>query len=1346
MSLRNSPVYKVGLWLLTAACLAGAGYFGYRLYAMSSPPAKQVQAISAAYNAGLEAYKQKNWNEAALRFDEARILSDKTLASVLEEVQKGKATDEQVSLIRAEVHWLRARAIRDHAFAKSQVEGNPIRDSDDTQTGESFRAYGAIRDQKEQLEALTSLFEAARGSTEPELLKDCIRAFVVQAPIQWNIVEPICRKAVEQNPKDARALYYLARFEYEQPYTNGQSPTELQKDSNRIEKARTLLASAKQAGSLYWRTVGLEAAVLNWNVETAGARKLKPAETQAAEKSVDDLLFERQNGAIAQLARGEKFTNPGTADINGVKSVLTVGATRAAADARKPNGSVEKVRFVADSALGLARRSIEDPMLVPHQADIIATVVEIAEKTQLYQSKSDPAAWREFLTQLDGVIAKLPEVVKTRPQVRLQLAHIAVLDSDRIAREDPARARELVERAIKQAEDGLKAAEEAKVPETSLYDYHKLIAEWSLFLRKKDGSIDAHIKKLRDSTYPRVKALGQFLEAVQAEHQGRLEKARKLLQPLANDRSLGEMSVRANMFLVNLSLATGNPSAALGSLRELEPILQKREDLSPEEKAWAGQLGQSMDDIVSLQVVATLSSAMQILNRFARENPGKAVPGELISGQEQSVDKLLKKLRAPSRGDLNARMAIARYLAATKRRDVAEVKLAELATDYPESVEILRARTELAAAPTSASEGPFNPNGVAQADAMIRKFLKDYPADRQGKLYYAEWLVKTDRAQKAIDYLKDPNTFPGGGDDTVQRVIAGAMYGAGQRDEARKILGSLAPTARIDAVLIQAAGTKEAAEKKIKEAIDRYDNIGLFRVYEGALLLSERKYEEAIREFSSALEFTQVTENARKGLLQALLAYGDQDPAKARETAIRLAAELPDEGGVLIAAAMDALSLEEVGAPDDRWEQTKTMYAAVNRWETLANKAGTARPEILLTKALFRMFAGDLTGAKREATTSLNQYSNHMPTILLLADLYLSPPVDTARAREYYDSAVRENPKHPELPYLDARIKQASGDLAGAATVYERLLSDETQLATAFPLLVGVLEAEGKKTEALAKAREWMSKLPGDSRANREVIRLYAVNNMKDQAVKAADEFIARAVEDAGKALAKRDPALTKEEAERVLKDTRANATLDVVAAFFRARDVAEAEKRAQQVLSTHPKATVALMFLADCARVQNHWDQALSTYLKVLKESPRHFVAGNNAAWILSEQKNDPAAALAIVEDIRKGANGVRPIAAERLPAEFLDTIGAIYMKLKDADRMTEMRSLFDAAARRYPSDPRMLLYLGHAQAQVGEKSKALVSLDAAIKLAGEKNSISPEENKRVVEAAEAEKKRIRG
>src|SRR5262249_30735575 len=77
MTMRRSRGYRIALILLSVACLGGAGYLGYRTFFETQSVSKNLKAAESSYDRGSAAFQQKNWNDAATRFDEAKLLADK---------------------------------------------------------------------------------------------------------------------------------------------------------------------------------------------------------------------------------------------------------------------------------------------------------------------------------------------------------------------------------------------------------------------------------------------------------------------------------------------------------------------------------------------------------------------------------------------------------------------------------------------------------------------------------------------------------------------------------------------------------------------------------------------------------------------------------------------------------------------------------------------------------------------------------------------------------------------------------------------------------------------------------------------------------------------------------------------------------------------------------------------------------------------------------------------------------------------------------------------------------------------------------------------------------------------
>ena len=73
--------------------------------------------------------------------------------------------------------------------------------------------------------------------------------------------------------------------------------------------------------------------------------------------------------------------------------------------------------------------------------------------------------------------------------------------------------------------------------------------------------------------------------------------------------------------------------------------------------------------------------------------------------------------------------------------------------------------------------------------------------------------------------------------------------------------------------------------------------------------------------------------------------------------------------------------------------------------------------------------------------------------------------------------------------------------------------------------------------------------------------------------------------------------------------------------------------------------------------------EQAIQDYEAVYKERPGDLLAGNNLAWLLVKEKGEIGRPLDLIEEVRKGQFSHKTISPERLPLEFLDTLGVVYL-----------------------------------------------------------------------------------
>jgi hypothetical protein len=207
--------------------------------------------------------------------------------------------------------------------------------------------------------------------------------------------------------------------------------------------------------------------------------------------------------------------------------------------------------------------------------------------------------------------------------------------------------------------------------------------------------------------------------------------------------------------------------------------------------------------------------------------------------------------------------------------------------------------------------------------------------------------------------------------------------------------------------------------------------------------------------------------------------------------------------------------------------------------------------------------------------------------------------------------------------------------------------------------------------------------------------------------------------------------------------------------AFKQAAAWSEAERWAGHVLNERPDSIEGNLLLGDIylqrlnaeswVFLRPIWaEKAYATYGKVYALHKGHVVAGNNLAWLLASEMNEPEKALAIAREVRQGVYSKRPRSGDRLPAELLDTFGLIQSRLEKPELNAEMRDLFQAAVRRYSGDPRMFLHLGRTYAALKDRTRANEHFTTAIAVSRSRTMLPASLRQSVILEAEAEQKKL--
>jgi predicted Zn-dependent protease len=1321
--------------------LGGAGFLVYKTFFQQGGAAAVLQAAEQSYQAGNLNYAS-NPQESAIRYDEANLSTDKAL-KLLEQDEKKGMPKEELERLRGQMYWLKARALRDRAYAKAKAEGKEkeLIESLDTTTNEKYRNYFHIPDRKEQVEALSALRAAADLlPNEPELNKEITRVEISINPVNWKSAEPILRNTIrlnsdidKQKPRElSRAHYFLAKYYFEQPTESlGWYPTPPDKrEHGKITEAKTHLEAAKKYGAPYWRTAHLEADILGWELMDAKKGKNK-SNIESTTKALETALFAKE-GILDRASKKEQYTALSELDVRGIFGVhniamwyATQGVTGSAADKAGKAEQVIQSLLTASNYLG------ESPLAEPYLPDAGETVAQQLLYAQQVLANTKPKVWRQTVEEVQAFFKKYPKA-EVRPATTMRMAQVAEIDGRLDRGSQPARQKE----AIKALESGLAKAKQANVPPEQLADFHAALAQTKLLNNLPAAEVQGHVAELRKLNLPRLKAVTDFLEGVLAERQGKLEKARTLLEGVQKDKEAKNtpFALKSVSQLAYITYALGDFKESAGYFDQVAEALKQTSDIPPDSILWLEQTANTREDAIAMQVKASLQAGIKRINQNNRGKTNPTITQEQVAPILEAALRSAKELRKPSSQDHAVRLAIVAFRYAVKDNKTAEEELAKISTDYPESDHALRLSVNHLMQPAP-DKKEVDPSVIAKADEKIQQFLRLNPSSQSAKLFWAQHLIQTKRASEAAKYLRDPVHFPEP-DPVVNRVLANALFQIGENDEARKVLGNLSSDPLIDYILLGAEARKQ---EKVQELMDKYENNGVIRLYDAAAKMNEGKFEEAAKGFESAVEFTNVKPAALAGVQRALVSFAGSDPTKAVGVIKEYIDARPDDAALYQAAALAHLYLDEVGEPNDTWGTKRTMYAAVNKWEQVLLKGkteGPPDPSIGLTKAQFHMFAGNPLLARQEAIRVNGQHPNHLPTLLYLTELFITgPDHDLTQAEKFLERAQSEakadNPT-PEL--LKGALLEAKEDYAGAIKHYESLMTRFPEITQPYARRVLIAQFQKKTGEALLWTNKWTEKFPNDPSATLTLIQVLAEGGELDNAVKKADEYASKQMELVTKALKEAKPAPKPEEETQALMIQRARLQLQLSGVFFNAKQYPEAKKRVEAVLKEIPDSPAALLIAGDIAVMEKDWSRAEQVYRKRIetdKNERKDFRATNNLAWILATQKNDPTAALTLVTQARK-SRGEKPIETKRLPADFVDTIGTVYSKLGGKDHFEAMRQDFEVAVKRYNMDPRMHVFLGQAYAGLGENSKATISLDTAIRLASDaKNKAIREEQK---------------
>jgi len=1329
----RAKVFWLGLGGLMAGLLVGGGMIYVRsLYGPAGD--KTLEKAQKAYDEGAKAlevvYDEKAKptadesrqaaTTASQKFDESRLLATKALEELeRDDRRKKQETLPTVIELEGKAFRVKAQSLRDKYYADKAAAGEKLPLAVDTSMNEKFRTVLRLADPPARNEAVVCQREAAlRLQKDEAAIQDAIRTEVsFGASVNWPLLETLAKAMLDLNPKDARSLYIAARIDVDQPRSDGKGPplpTDPAKRSrDRLLKARDTLAAAGSEKIPPFRKLYLEAQVAQL-LRDRYAKEGKTKDAEREDQILQKLVLDPQGSALAKAMRDEP-KGLGVWDQEAILGLHALALDRALEDMKSSTAD-------AGRALAVVGR------LVAHADDLagkdegkaaldkaLQAAIDAAGKVQPQFEGRIDGQWKKALDDLQALATKAQEKKVATSATFSALSRLlnteAVVEGKRGNR---ARADELQKQAKQWLDEGLKLSAEDKSNPAARFELLTLAAERAA-LGGKVAEAQGYLAEMRKQTGPTAVATVAILDALLLHREGKLDRCRQELEKVIASPAIG-LHLRAHLMLAQLYRTLNQPEKALDSAVYVDNVINKGfEQLNEVERAWAQQFHASPESARAQLAVAHLGAARAKLARHLQEKPNDpagALP--ILRQHEEPVVALIAKL--PKKSDLETavRLDHLALLAQTGRTDLARKGLEELAGQNPASTDVLRFDVALRMLPAPGTKPPtkLDPTLRDEIDRRIDSFVAANPTVEAGRLFKAQWLMRTERAKEAVAYLKDRANFPS--ETATQKQMLGlALLAAGQREESVAVLKHLPESPGLDALLIRLAESREEKYEKLTAALKQYESNGLFRCWEGERFLAEGKTVEAVERFRAALEVTAIRALAEQGLRRALFEMSAKDPKAARETAIKLADEMAAEPLPVLAAAYAALVLGDVGAAADSWPKSRSMHAALSEWEQRQGRLNADKVALALTRAEFFALANNVAQARVEIERALAQKRDHLGALVRAVNLCLAVPeqANLDRAEQYLKTLVKEHPDAPLTLSAVARVADARGKAAEAIAAYEKVVAKTPTDAAANARLVGLLDKNKQLDKVPAVLDAWAKAEPEAIGPRLMRIWYLAKAGQKPAATAAADKL----VEDHGKAAEK----VQKGSEKKARQEMDQEATRQLLAAG--ATDLATA--RVDALLKDDPDLLGAQLLRGDILMKEKKYADAVAVYEAIRKKHPTNLIAGNNLAYVLAVELDQADKADAIVRELRRNEHTGLMIGGDRLDPSFLDTVGHVYQRLAKAGklegpRLEEMRDLFEPAALRYSDDPRLPWHLGFALAGLKDTGRAREMLDRADRL----------------------------
>lgn len=741
---------------------------------------------------------------------------------------------------------------------------------------------------------------------------------------------------------------------------------------------------------------------------------------------------------------------------------------------------------------------------------------------------------------------------------------------------------------------------------------------------------------------------GRLISGGVATGQGRHERA--LNQYLLAERTMGK-NVLVELGLASTYLKLRRWSNALPLMQALQGVLDSS---NAEQQAW-----QSLHNAFEEQLHWGQLQANLALDRWAEAQPH------------------LQALGSHPKLGPRALSAAALFLWAKNGRSEAAAIVAAARKAFPRDLRLLHLQAIMW----------WQDGRIEDADQLIEGLAENARDDLPSQMYLVRWRIRRGKADEAIALLEELIArFPL--QPAPLMLKARVLLATGKPREAAALAEKLREspqTAKLAGLLDVAT---EISQQNLPEAADRLQAVAdslpssspAVSLWEGRIAAAQGDFAEAVAAVGDSLDVTNLRQQARLTLLRSLMLLAVQEgPAKAYDELAPLLERNPEDYFLRIVEA------------------------------DLKFKQGMFDEGIRALDEVERLQPDRPIGAYLKAAAWAQRN-------------------DINRALEGIERALRIDDQHVASHTLAAQLNLADARHENAIQHAQTILEKNPNQWQMYLIQADALNQLDRRPQAIALLEQVVEKQPRFLAAHRGLVMLHLTDQQPGQAIAACQRArqampeVFTLITDEISILCQQNELETAQQlAEDVVGDPPDAAKCVIIGQAFKAAGQVAAAKewgeRAMELADENLQPTVHLLLgelaLSEGQSTSNRELLAKSRdhFAAVHKVQPTHFIAGNNLAWLLATEFDEPDKALEVVDQVRGQAT------VGQMPLGFVDTLAVVYRK---ANQLEKAQKILEEAIEYQPNQAKLLFHLGMVLADRNRRVAARTSLERALQLQG--------------------------